>query len=329
MTHRPPDKYEILETLGKGSFGEVFKVMKRGYPKPIALKVVDVAKAMTKFDEDEEDILAMLDHEVKVLNDLSEQCKDFFVLCYLRGTDKDPGSFYDYVQMLYYIETEYINGQEMFDWLKGKTYNADMLYYYLLLIARDVAYALKYIHQSGYIHNDVKLENIIINLDTMEPRLLYSPTVIDLGLACQMDAQFKCRTNDGTPLYFAPEFYINKKERLPASDMWALGFVLYTGASGNYPFKKKVASVTLNKDYPRLNTTNELLNEVVNGLLQKDPKNRLTPDQIIYMLRDVEKLRPTAGYDLLEESSELSESSGLERTTSIKYITKSVMNDYM
>lgn len=283
-----PSKYRLIGSpIGTGGFGMVYKAMVRDesgtLQGPVALKIVDTQQISKIYGISEANIVKNLDHEVKILKSLSAECKNHFVLCYY-------DSYYDEFAGIYYIETELINGVDMFDFVQMQNISEDMKLYYLLLIARDVSIGLKYIHDHGYIHNDIKLENIMIDINKNEPRIVYTPVVIDLGLACEMSSG-SCINNTGTDIYMPPESLISGPEgirRYPAGDMWALGVILYSGAKNRFPFRNgKIAIEYPQEKYPRLDTSNELLNTIVNGLLQKDRNVRLTAEQIIELTDNI------------------------------------------
>jgi len=287
-----PDKYELIgEPLGTGGFGSVYKALvktKDGYRGPVALKIVNVVEVATFHDLSEYSVIQTLDKEVRILRDLSSDCKNNFVLCYY-------DSYYDESTGMYYIETELIEGMDFFDFVNIQNISTAMKYYYLLLIARDVAIGLKYIHDTGYIHNDIKLDNIMIDINKNEPRILYTPVIIDLGLACEI-REGLCYATAGTPEYASPESVVPLENgatvRYPASDMWALGVTLYAAGKKVYPFRTIDSLFNEQQAYPRFYSSNILLNTIVNGLLRKDINTRFTAEQVIQLTNNIENMRP-------------------------------------
>ena len=202
--------YERGSKLGSGAFGTVQKAIRKSDGKVIALKIINLPKWNTAMKQ-------MIEEEVKTLKRLSfPECHPFIV-CYYGGG-------YDETNEKYLIEMELIEGRDMFDFVQDKSLSDEALYYYLLLIASDVSKTLKYIHTQNILHNDIKLENIMIQKDTNIPKL------IDFGLACNTHTIDKlgagCTKAVGTPMYLAPEFFQYRNVKLPASDMWALGLSL-------------------------------------------------------------------------------------------------------
>lgn len=91
--------------------------------------------------------------------------------------------------------------------------------------------AINYIHNKGVAHRDIKLDNIMINISTMNVKL------IDFGFSTLTEYGSTSRTFCGTPSYMAPELAA-KREYIPSRvDMWAAGVVLFAMLHGYLPFK--------------------------------------------------------------------------------------------
>ena len=285
MNTKTLDDYELGSLLGQGNFGKVYKATRKSDGKTIALKVLNVDAMNEKMIKDIKD-------EVSALKKLSfPECHPFIVCYYDDYLDKAHNK--------YLIEMEYIEGQSMKDFVNSKKGNKEQLYYYLLLIARDISEALNYTHDKEILHNDIKLENIMIQDKTFIPKL------IDFGLMCNftpdeyIDDNRFCIKSVGTPLYLAPEYFGPVYyAKIAASDMWALGVALYKGATGNFPLyaknMKDLQKLIVGGTIPQLKTSNELLNDVVNTLLRRDPDDRLTAGQVIATIdADIDKYKPS------------------------------------
>lgn len=274
--------YEIIDKLGRGQFGMVYKAKRNTDGKLIALKVIDV-------NPGDEKLVEVSKKEVQYLKELSTPSCNPFVICYY-------GSHWNPDTRQFFIEMEYIDGKEMFDFVlesRAKN-NPEVHQYLLLLIAKDLAQGLKYIHSNNVLHNDIKLENIMIDGS-------YTPRIIDFGLSCNAykgSMGKYCQATGGTPWYIAPEFF-SKKTRTPGTDMWALGVTLYTAAMGKYPYDvdkgpdaiQRLFNKIIYEEPTTLNTNNTQLNNIVNGLLNKNPDNRYTADDVIRKLQIIPKPR--------------------------------------
>src|SRR5699024_2661236 len=103
-----------------------------------------------------------------------------------------------------------------------------------IIMARRIASALSTLHQHGITHRDVKPANIFLVDGRPDQSKL-----IDLGGAAQRDAQRLTATGAlvGTPAYMAPEQVRSEESVGPASDVWALGCVLYECLVGAPAFR--------------------------------------------------------------------------------------------
>jgi serine/threonine protein kinase len=283
MESKPLKDYVIISELGKGGFGVVYKAKRKSDNKVVALKVIHVPKEKLHLIEKTKE-------EIDTLQTLSVPTCNPFVICYYN-------SYYNPSVRQFLIEMELVEGQDMEEYANNlwDTKKPEEVYYYLLLIAKDLLNGLKYTHDKGIIHNDIKLENIMIDTNNV-------PRIIDYGLACNIigtnDLGKYCVSHGGTVLYIAPE-YLTREIRLPATDLWALGIVLYMAATEfQYPFYNvdlRTSNINIILDAissyvpMKLNTSNQQLNNLVNSLLVKDPSKRLTVDQALAMLSTIRK----------------------------------------
>jgi serine/threonine protein kinase len=282
MESKSLNDYVLEKELGKGQFGVVYKAQRKSDNKTIALKIVDIPN-------DKPYLVEKTREEVEILKKLADPTCNPFVICYY-------GSYYNPNDNRFFIEMELVEGDNMKKYVSNLWDNnlRGKVFYYILLIASDILKGLKYSHSKGIIHNDIKLENIMIDKNNV-------PRIIDYGLSCTIVERGQwgeyCNSTGGTPDYIPPE-YISDNIRLPASDLWALGITLYQAATKfEYPYNisSDEPSINLLFDYistdppDKLNTPNKQLNNLVNGLLVKNPSTRLTVDQALSMLEEVQK----------------------------------------
>lgn len=135
--------------------------------------------------------------------------------------------------------------------------------------------AINYCHKKKVCHRDIKAENVIIDGDDLQVKL------IDFGLACHVDPNSLMDQVIGTMLYMAPEI-VQKKKYDEMSDIWALGIVLFVMLTGRVPYRqknvKKLVKLIKIGDYdvgalhdPTLQLSQEAIN-LVGSLLKVDPK---------------------------------------------------------
>lgn len=157
-----------------------------------------------------------------------------------------------------YFSLEYVDGVSLAQKLAGQSLPADRAAALLETLAR----AIHYSHQRGIVHRDLKPANILLASEGGEPPdgkersgasrppLAHCiPKIADFGLAKQLDAdsgQTRSGAIVGTPSYMAPEQAAGQvKEIGPATDVYALGAILYEMLTGRVPFKGATVLDTL------------------------------------------------------------------------------------
>nr|XP_033772837.1 serine/threonine-protein kinase PLK3 isoform X2 [Geotrypetes seraphini] len=146
--------------------------------------------------------------------------------------------------------------------------------YYL----KQIICALKYLHQKGVLHRDLKLGNFFIN-DNMELK------VGDFGLAARLEpAEPRKKTICGTPNYLAPEVLLRQGHG-PHSDIWSLGCVMYTLLCGNPPFEtsdlKETYRCIKEVEYTLPASLSLPAKQLIMGILKRLPQERPSLDQIL------------------------------------------------
>lgn len=207
--------YEVLEFLGRGTFGQVVKCWKRGTNEIVAIKILKNHPSYARQGQIEVSILARLS---------TESADDFnFVRAYECFQHKNHTCLV--FEML---------EQNLYDYLKQNKFSPLPLKY-IRPVLQQVATALMKLKSLGLIHADLKPENIMLVDPSRQP---YRVKVIDFGSASHV-SKAVCSTYLQSRYYRAPEIILG----LPfceAIDMWSLGCViaelflgwpLYPGAS--------------------------------------------------------------------------------------------------
>lgn len=245
------DGYEVLEILGEGGMGVVYKVKRQG--EIYALKVLLTSS---------NDFSLRFQREAKIIGQL-----------------KHPN-----IVQLHKFQTEAAWPYIVFDFIEGSTLEAliqsrgPLPLREALDILAPIAKALDQIHSQGIFHRDIKPANILI-------RAADSASILtDFGLAKVTDLDSLTKTGEvlGTLFYMAPEQLIGKKCQAQ-TDIWALGLVLYSIVTGGQrPFRNPSPPayahnvlfsppIVLSELSPELPPALDL---VIGKALQKEPENR-------------------------------------------------------
>lgn len=211
-------RFEVLEELGSGGMGRVFKVRDLTLDKLLAIKVLkqDLASDATalKRFEKEAEAAAALSHPN-------------LISIYSHGTTSEGES---------YLVMDYLEGPSLAEIIeKNEKLGTERLLDIFIQICDGLAHA----HKAGVIHRDVKPTNIILTKSESGKDLV---KIVDFGIARVMDASVR-ETHDltqtgevfGSPQYMSPEQCLGLLLR-EQSDIYSLGCTLYETITGSPPF---------------------------------------------------------------------------------------------
>jgi WD40 repeat protein/tRNA A-37 threonylcarbamoyl transferase component Bud32 len=220
---RPPvfGDYEILEEIGRGGMGVVYKARQRSLNRLVALKMIRSSRLASKTEvqrfRNEAEAAAHLDHPniVPVYEVGEVEGQLYFSMKLIDGPD---------------LAKAVACGQ----WPVGTKEANDKS----AALVAAIACAVQHAHEHGILHRDLKPSNVLLDSQGR-------PYVTDFGLAKRLDAdQSLTQTGDhvGTPTYMAPEIAVastcaGMKSGTAAADVYGLGAILYVLLAGKPPFK--------------------------------------------------------------------------------------------
>ncbi len=259
-------RYEILQLLGEGGMGAVYKARDRELDRPVALKLIRPELAASSA------MLARFKQELL----LSRQVTHKNVIRIYDLGDADGVKF---------ITMEFVEGRDLRALIKDKKKFSPAE---SVEIMQQVCQALEAAHNVGVIHRDLKPQNI---MQETTGRIL----VMDFGLARTMEGDGMTQTGAlvGTMEYMSPEQALGK-ELDQRSDLFTAGLILYELLTGSMPFKAESALASLiRRTQERAIPVSDLdrtipghLSAVVSKCLERDPALRY--QSASEMLRDLD-----------------------------------------
>jgi serine/threonine protein kinase len=290
-------KYELIEKLGKGGFGEVYKVKDRILNRLCALKILDIKKLAGE-DDNEREITKQL--FIKEAQNLAQFRHTNIVQVYeVGGLNNIP-----------YIVMQFVEGKSLLDLVNDKK---KLSFSETLKISGSVLPALQYIHSKGLVHRDLKPENIILEAGSRKV------VIIDFGLSIKSidsttdtSTDKLCEVIKGSPLYMAPEFWEKRKVNSKA-DIYSYGVILFQMLTGEAPFKGDFAQVKaghLEGKVPDVKQKNKAvpsgIQKVIKKAMAKDPLERYADaSDLLDAIRRAEK--EDDGYPSLEVQKQLAD----------------------
>ncbi|HEX2867432.1 MAG TPA: protein kinase [Ignavibacteriales bacterium] len=201
--------YKILEKLGEGGMGVVYKAEDQKLKRTVAIKVLPGS-----FIQDELSKKRFI-NEAQTASSLQHNN-----ICTIHEIDELPGGGL-------FIVMDYYEGET----LKNKISSGPLEISEIIELTTQIAEGLKKAHENGIIHRDIKPANIFITNDG-------TVKILDFGLAKKKDQTLFTRIGSrfGTIDYMSPEQIKGEKVDLRA-DIWSLGIILYEMLTGEHPFK--------------------------------------------------------------------------------------------
>ncbi|XP_059206951.1 serine/threonine-protein kinase 36 [Centropristis striata] len=246
------NSYHVMELVGEGSFGRVYKGRKRYTGQVVALKF------MPKVGRSEKE-LRSLKREIEIMRGL--QHPNIVQLF---------DSFETETEVV--VVTEYAEGQ-LFQILED---DGNLPESQVREIACQLVSALYYLHSHRILHRDMKPQNILLGKTGVVK-------LCDFGFARAMSVSTLVLTSiKGTPLYMSPEL-VEEKPYDHTADLWSLGCILYELHTGAPPFYTNsifhLVQLIVRDPVKWPDTMSDTCTSFLKGLLTKDPQKRLSwPD---------------------------------------------------
>jgi len=267
-------RYEVIESLGQGGMGKVFKAFDRKVSEVVAVKLI---KPEISIDAAS---IERFKNELKIARKITHRN-----VCRMYDLGEDAG--------LQYITMEYVAGEDLKRFIRragalspGRAIN----------IALQVCDGLSEAHHLGVIHRDLKPQNIMIDQDG-------NAKIMDFGIArfSALERMTGSGVIIGTPEYMSPE-QADLKDVDARSDIYSLGIVLYEMVTGRMPFDGETAlSIILKHKMDNATDVRSFNPQISHALaaiiakcMEKDPAKRFqTSDELRDELARVEKALAT------------------------------------
>ncbi|XP_030343482.1 myosin-IIIa isoform X4 [Strigops habroptila] len=213
----PSDTWEIIETIGKGTYGKVFKVLNKKNGSKAAVKILDPVHDIDEEIEAEYNILKALSDHPNVVK---------FYGMYYKKDVKNGDQLW--------LVLELCNGGSVTDLVKGFLKRGERMNELLIAyILHEALMGLQHLHENKTIHRDIKGNNILLTTEG-------GVKLVDFGVSAQLTStRLRRNTSVGTPFWMAPEV-IACEQQLDSSydarcDAWSLGITAIELGDGDPP----------------------------------------------------------------------------------------------
>jgi serine/threonine-protein kinase len=219
------DKWVILELIGKGGMGEVYRAHQLNLNRDVAIKIIS-KEWLVYLDEDPDETEKTLQRFRREVQASSQSRHTNVLQIFDYGSDFIKNG--DGNSVIEYIVMEYVPGASLRQTMSEEGFYPDEIEArkWLTDYFFPVLDGVQAIHEQGIVHRDLKPENILLDGGI--------PKVSDFGLArsCYLKPVTQSVDIKGTPPYMSPEHFFNFKRTDQRSDIYSLGKILYEAISG-------------------------------------------------------------------------------------------------
>jgi eukaryotic-like serine/threonine-protein kinase len=262
-------RYEILDKLGQGAMGIVYKAMDPNIGRIVALKTISQSANLP--EEQKKEYAARFFREAKAAGSLQHPN-----IVTIYDMDEDDG--------IPFIAMEYIEGKSLAKLIEEK---GKIPWDEAVRLIKQTAEGLSFAHEKGIVHRDIKPDNILIDRNGRA-------VVTDFGIAHLQESSLT-RTGEvlGTPFFMSPEQILEGKLD-SRSDLFSLGVVFYVMLTGRRPFRgETISSIcyhivhTPPDPLPADDSIPSHLLSILSKMLEKDPDRRYAGEK--ELIADLEK----------------------------------------
>lgn len=251
--------YVLLDKVGSGGFGDVWKAEKRTR--------VDVNHFALKFFRPRDDNF-----------DFDKISKEVSVWKQLRGLPHiisviELDQFDDYI----YVVSDFADGGSLERWLNknGKASSVDDA----VKITLEILTGLEKLHEKGFIHRDIKPDNILITNG--------SHCLADFGISREVKSHSKATSTAGTMEYMPPEAFAKSASITKQTDIWAVGVILQRLLTGRLPYPQDdqpslIAAILYSDPDKMPESVPKAFHAIVDKALQKKREDRFPTAAAMY-----------------------------------------------
>ncbi|CAD8208612.1 unnamed protein product [Paramecium pentaurelia] len=261
--------YTIQDLLGKGGYSKVYQlcpVNRLPYQQQYY-----AGKIYNKVEVNSKKNLIQISHLIRQECEILKKLNSPFIITLFEIIQLDE-------QLI--LITELLRSGSLYQLLKEKVRIQEIEANGIIL---RIALGLQCLHNLGYVHRDIKLENVLLDKDQIK--------IIDFGFAEQINREV-LTSGQGTIGYMAPEIF-QDQPYTELGDVFSLGVVYYLLLTGKSPFRghnqdnimraNKLCEVDFS-EYCFVNVSQKVIN-LVKAMLQRNPKNRISLNEVIQSLR--------------------------------------------
>merc|ERR1712180_351363 len=253
-------EYRLKEMLGKGGFGRVFSAVRISDGLEVAIK--EVIKD-TRYQDDNK-VQTDIPTEVALMQQVQNIPGVIRILDYIDDTDS------------YYIVMERINSKDLFDFI---TEHGPLPEQFARNMFSDIVKTVINCRDCGVLHRDIKDENILVDLNTFNIKL------IDFGSGCEHDYQEEpdkvFKEFRGTRVYSPPEWILDGEYQASSLTVWSLGVLLYDMLCGDIPYTTDREICQGHLVWPSRLALSDQAKDLISKCLNVKHQNRISLDSIL------------------------------------------------